>query len=191
MDIEILKDKLNEDTFKTVKDALNVTEGKLADISKGDFVSSSKYGALQKQYDDTKALLDDKSKEYDDLKKTAGDNTALQNQIDKLKTDFESQRSDLVKNYEAQIKKSKIENRIISDYKPKDINDILPHLDFEKIKVNDDGINGLKEQMDELKKTKSYYFGNDDGKPNGGASGLDHGGKSKDDEDDFLKGFNS
>ena len=165
MDIEILKDKLNEDTFKTVNDALKDTEGKLADISKGDFVSSSKYGALQKQYDDTKALLDDKSKEYDDLKKTAGDNTALQNQIDKLKTDFENQRSDLVKNYEAQIKKSKIENRIISDYKPKDINDILPHLDFEKIKVNDDGINGLKEQMDELKKTKSYYFGGDDGKP--------------------------
>lgn len=191
MDIEILKDKLNEDTFKAVNDALKDTEGKLADISKGDFVSSSKYGALQKQYDDTKALLDDKSKEYDDLKKTAGDNTELQSQIDKLKTDFESQRSDLVKNYEAQIKKSKIENRIISDYKPKDINDILPHLDFEKIKVNDDGINGLKEQMDELKKTKSYYFGNDDGKPNGGASGLDHGGKSKADEDDFLKGFNS
>jgi hypothetical protein len=142
MDIEILKDKLNEDTFKAVNDALKDKEGKLADISKGDFVSSSKYGALQKQYDDTKALLDDKSKEYDDLKKTAGDNTALQNQIDKLKTDFENQRSDLVKNYEAQIKKSKIENRIISDYKPKDINDILPHLDFEKIKVNDDGING-------------------------------------------------
>ncbi len=37
MDIEILKDKLNEDTFKAVNDALKETEGRLADVSKGDF----------------------------------------------------------------------------------------------------------------------------------------------------------
>lgn len=191
MDIEILKDKLNDETFKAVNEALKDTEGRLADISKGEFVSNSKYSALQKQYDDTKALLDDKSKEYDELKKTAGDNTELQGQIDKLKTDFEAQRSDLVKNYEAQIKKSKIENRIINDYKPNDINDILPHLDFEKIKVNDDGINGLKEQMDELKKTKAYYFGGVDNGKQDGASGLDHNNGKSGNDDDFLKGFNS
>ncbi len=34
MDIEILKDKLNDETFKAVNEALKDTEGRLADISK-------------------------------------------------------------------------------------------------------------------------------------------------------------
>lgn len=189
MDIQILKEMLSEEKFNELNEALKDKEGKLADLGKSDYVSSAKYNALKTQLSDTQKLLSDKTSEYDTLKQTAGDNKELQKTIDDLKTDFETKRTELVNNYEAQLKKSKIENRIIADYKPKDIADIMPHIDLSKININDDGIAGLKEQMETLKTNKAYYF-EDEKKPNDNSGGLDHK-DDKDNDDPFLKGFKS
>lgn len=180
---------LDEDKFNELNEALKEKEGKLADTSKGDYVSSAKYNALKTQLTETQQLLNDKTSEYDTLKQTAGDNEQLQKTIDDLKSDYETKKAELVNSYEEKLKRGKIENQIISQYKPKDVADVIPHIDFEKIKVNDDGITGLKEQMDALKESKAYYFesSQDTGKNKGG---LDHNDSNTDD-DPFLKGFKS
>lgn len=177
MDIEILKPLVTDEQYKTLNESLKDKEGKLGDLSSGKYVSSAKYTALEKQLNSAQELLDNKSQEYDQLKAAAGDNEKLTEEIKTLKSTYETEKANLENTYKAQLKRSTIENRIIADYRPKDVNDIIPHLDLDKISVDGDNIVGLAEQMEPLKESKAYYFGKEENKP---AGGLDHGGNSGD-----------
>lgn len=176
MDITVLKDVLSEETFAKVQEETSKTEGKLADLSTGKFVSNEKYSALETQLTNTQNLLNQKNDDYDKLKKAAGENETLKNQIDDMKSDFETQKTELENNYKKQLKQNVISSTIVSDFKPKDVNDIMSHIDLEKIKVENGKVTeGLKEQVEELKKEKAYYFNDNNGK----TWGLDHNGETK------------
>ncbi len=176
MDVTILKDVLSEETFAKVQDETSKVEGKLADLSTGKFVSNEKYSALETQLTNTQNLLNQKNDDYDKLKDSAGENETLRKQIDDMKSDFETQKTELENNYKKQLKQNVISSTIVSEFKPKDVNDIMSHIDLEKVKVEDGKVTeGLKEQVEELKKEKAYYFDNNGGKP----WGLDHNGETK------------
>ncbi|MDD6658462.1 MAG: phage scaffolding protein [Eubacteriales bacterium] len=176
MDVTILKGVLSEETFAKVQDETSKVEGKLADLSTGKFVSNEKYSALETQLTNTQNLLNQKNDDYDKLKKLAGENDTLKKQIDDMKSDFETQKTELENNYKKQLKQNVISSTIVSEFKPKDVNDIMSHIDLEKIKVEDGKVTeGLKEQVEELRKEKAYYFDNDGGK----GWGLDHNGETK------------
>ena len=176
MDVTILKDVLSEETFAKVQDETSKVEGKLADLSTGKFVSNEKYSALETQLTNTQNLLNQKNDDYDKLKESAGENETLRKQIDDMKSDFETQKTELENNYKKQLKQNVISSTIVSEFKPKDVNDIMSHIDLEKVKVEDGKVTeGLKEQVEELKKEKAYYFDNNGGKP----WGLDHNGETK------------
>lgn len=172
MDINVLKGVLSEETFKKVQEETDKLDGKLADLSKGGYVSNDKYNALEEQLKSTQGLLDKKTEDFDALKKTAGDNEELQKQIDGLKSKYETEKTDLKNQYEEKLKASKISSSITANYKVKDVNDVISHLDMSKIEVDGDNIKGLKEQVDALKESKAYYFEED----KGGGTGLEHGG---------------
>ena len=164
MKIDVLKDVLSEETFKRVQEETSKAEGNLVDLSKGGYVSNDKYTALETQLKNTQNLLDTKSKDFDDLKATAGDNKALQEQIDSLKSQYETDKADLKADYEAKLKRNTVATQIIKDYKPKDVEDVISHIDLSKIEIKgDDSISGLSEQVDALKESKAYYF--EDSKP--------------------------
>ncbi len=179
MKIDVLKDVLSEETFKRVQEETSKAEGNLVDLSKGGYVSNDKYTVLETQLKNTQNLLDTKSKDFDDLKATAGDNKALQEQIDSLKSQYETDKADLKADYEAKLKRNTVATQIIKDYKPKDVEDVISHIDLSKIEIkDDDSISGLSEQVDALKESKSYYF--EDSKP--GATGLEHNGGANTDD---------
>lgn len=179
MKIDVLKDVLSEETFKRVQEETSKAEGNLVDLSKGGYVSNDKYTALETQLKNTQNLLDTKSKDFDDLKATAGDNKALQEQIDSLKSQYETDKADLKADYEAKLKRNTVATQIIKDYKPKDVEDVISHIDLSKIEIKgDDSISGLSEQVDALKESKAYYF--EDSKP--GATGLEHNGAADTDD---------
>lgn len=176
MDVTILKGVLSEETFAKVQDETSKVEGKLADLSTGKFVSNEKYSALETQLTNTQNLLNQKNDDYDKLKKSAGENDTLKKQIDDMKSDFETEKTNLENSYKKQLKQNVISSTIVSEFKPKDVNDIMSHIDLEKIKVEDGKVTeGLKEQVEELRKEKAYYFDNNGGKP----WGLDHNGETK------------
>lgn len=171
--VELLKGVLSEETYNKVVEESKKSNIKLFDLSGGDYVSKSKYDALDTQLKSTQELLDSKTKDYDTLKSKAGDNQALKDEIDRLKSAHTTETDNLKKDYEAQIKKSKIAAQIIQDYHPKDVNDVLSNIDIDKISVDGDNLVGLKEQVDPLKETKAYYFAEE---TKTGASGVEHGG---------------
>ena len=83
----------------------------------------------------------------------------------------------------------KIRNLMISSEvtkaSAKDAADVLPHLNMEAIKITDDGIEGLEEQVKELKEKKPYLFVEKE-KPIG-KGGLEHGTQLPIDEEKKIR----
>lgn len=176
--LEILKDTLSAETYAAVEAETKDSKIKLADLSGGEYVSASKYNALDEQLKSTQSLLDNKTSEYETLKATAGDNDALKTQIDTMKTAFEQEKAQIQKDADSKLKKARVTAHIISEYHPKDVADILAHIDMDKVSEDGDKLVGLKEQIDPIKETKAYLFENEQ---NHSASGLTHGNN----EDDY------
>lgn len=171
--LEILKDTLSAETYAAVEAETKDSDIKLADLSKGGYVGIDKYNALDKQNKDIQALLDTKTAEYDQLAETAGDNNALKDQIENLKTSFEQEKTKMLEDAQKEITKSRAMAHIVNKYHPNDVKDILPHIDFSKVSTIDDKLIGVDEQVEPLTTEKAYLFAKSkDG--DGGNSGLPH-----------------
>lgn len=186
--VELLKDVLTDETYAKVVEESKDSEISLADISGGDYVSKAKFDSVEGQLTSTKKLLDDKSKEYDDLKAKAGDNAELKKTIDDLKESHQKELDELSNKATADALRSDTQVHIIQTFKPKDIADVMPYIDMDKVSRKDGKLIGVDEQVAAIKESKAYFFeAEDDGNGgNGGsggghpAGGLPHGGKDTD-----------
>lgn len=182
--VELLKDVLSDETYAKVVEESKESPISLADISGGDYVSKAKYDALDTQLQNTQNLLTQKTTDFDTLKEQAGDNATLKATIDTMKADHEKEIGDIKSQYEADKLANDTALYIMQNYKPKDVSDVMRHVDMKKVSRNGDTLIGVKEQVDAIKESKGYYFESDDNDNNGGkggeggkpAGGLPHGG---------------
>lgn len=182
--VEILKSVLSEETYGKVVEETKKSEMKLFDLSGGEYVSKSKYDALDEQLKRTQNLLDAKTQDYDTLKSKAGDNTALQETIDQMKSDHKREITEIQSRHDAQLLANDTAVHIIQKYKPKDVSDVMRHIDMEKVSRKGETLIGVDEQVDAIKEAKAYYFESEstepNSKPNSKAGGLPHGGSEND-----------
>ena len=171
MNIEVLKDHLSEATYSAVAEELKEKDIKLADLSSGEYVSKGKYDALETQLNNTQTLLNSKTTELDDLAAKAGDNQALKDQIEALKTKSQTDIANLTAQYDAKLKSAAVMAEL-TKAGANDPSDILPHLKMDAITITENGIVGLSDQLEPIKTAKPYLF---KGEPKKGASGLLHG----------------
>lgn len=175
--LEILKDVVSEETYAALEAETKGSTIRLGDLSTNQYVSADKYKDLENQLGKVNSALTEKTTEYDKLKEKAGDNADLKAEIDRLKEENTNTVNNLKTEYEKQLKRSTVINEIQNKYHPKDVNDIMPHIDMEKISVGNDGIVGLTEQITPLTESKAYLFGNE---PQRNKSGLKHDDKDYD-----------
>lgn len=130
---------------------------------------------LQKELNDTKKDLADANKALDDAKKV---------DIEKIKADeFERGKKEVQAEFD-KYKNDLAIDAAIKEAGAKDISDIKPHIDMEKVTFEDGKISGLSEQLEKIKTDKGYLFNSDEKKPSfGGKSG---GGNTVT-KDDFAK----
>ena len=171
MNIEVLKDHLSEETYATVAEELKDKDIKLADLSSGEYVSKGKYDALETQLNNTQTLLTDTSAKLETAIQSAGDNEALRQELESLKTTNQTNMDNLKNEYEAKLKTAAVMAEI-TKAGANDPTDILPHIDMSAVTITDKGAVGLSEQLDAVKTSKPYLF---KGEPQRGASGLSHG----------------
>lgn len=183
MNIEVLKDHLSEETYSTVAEELKDKDIKLADLSGGEYVSKGKYEALETQLTNTQTLLNSKTSELDELLAKAGDNQALKDEIEALKTKSQTDIANLTAQYDAKLKTSAVMAEL-TKAGANDPADILPHLKMDAITITDNGIVGLSDQLEPIKTAKPYLF---KGTPQKGASGFQHGGSGGDDTAEINK----
>ena len=171
MNIEVLKEHLSEETYNTVASELEGKDIKLANLSTGDYVSKGKYDALETQLNNTQTLLTDTSAKLETAIQSAGDNEALKQELENLKTTNQTNLDNLKNEYESKLKTAAVMAEI-TKAGANDPADILPHINLSAVTINDKGSVGLSEQLEAIKTSKPYLF---KGEPQRGASGLTHG----------------
>ena len=171
MSVEVLKEHLSEETYNAVAKELEGKDIKLANLSTGEYVSKGKYDALETQLNNTQTLLNNKTSELDALSAKAGDNQALKDEIESLKTKSQTDIANLTAQYDAKLKSAAVVAEL-TKAGANDPADILPHLKMDAITVTDNGIVGLSDQLEPIKTAKPYLF---KGTQQRGASGMQHG----------------
>ena len=171
MNIEVLKDQLSEETYNAVTKELEGKDIKLANLSTGEYVSKGKYDALETQLNNTQTLLTDTSAKLEAAIANAGDNEALKQELENLKTTNQTNLDNLKTEYESKLKTAAVMAEI-TKAGANDPADILPHIDMTAVTITDKGAVGLSEQLETVKTSKPYLF---KGEQKPGASGLPHG----------------
>ena len=159
-----LKKMLGEELFKQVKEKLG--DKKIDIVSDGQWIPKQKFDDVNKEKNEYKRQIENLNAELGNLKKAADDNKDIQEKIEKLEKEIGEKETAM----EALRKSGAIKLEVLKA-NPKDINDILPHIDENIIKINDDGITGLQEQIDKLKKDKEYLFNEVEPAGTGGSKG--------------------
>lgn len=124
----------------------------------GDFVTKARFNEVNEELRSLKKSVSDRDKQLEELKKSAGDNTALTQQIAELqKANSEQQKA-----HEQEIWELKFNNAVemaLNGAKAKNIKAVRAMLDDTKIKLDDDGkLTGFDEQIEALKKSDGYMF---------------------------------
>lgn len=176
--LEILKGIVSDETYARLESETKDSPIKLADLHSGEYVSKAKYSGLETELENTKTALANKTADYDTLSEKAGDNQSLKDEIEKMKTAHQTEISNLNAAHQKTEKSDKV-RAAIANYHPKDVNDIMPHIDMEKITVDGDKLTGFTEQIEPLKESKGYLFDNGSERRR---NGLEHGGDLPDDD---------
>ncbi|HHV39121.1 MAG TPA: hypothetical protein GXX70_06505 [Tepidimicrobium sp.] len=159
-----LKELLGEELFKQVEEKLG--DKKIDIVNDGRWIPKDKFDTVNTEKNEYKEQIDDLNEELGKLKNKVKDNDDVTEKIEDLEKEIE--------NKEKEMKKLRKTNAIkfeVLKANPRDVNDILPHIDSEVVKIEDDEIVGLKEQIEKLKEEKAYLFKEDMPPGTGGSKG--------------------
>ena len=159
-----LKELLGE----SYKDGMSLTEidealssKKIVDLGSGQYVSKDKYKSLEDELKVSQTNLTESLTKIAGLEKTAGDNKALTDEILKLKSDIENQKTE----YEARASKRErdyLSTDLIKEYGAKNVKAVKALLgdvfDLDNAEIKDGKIIGLEEALDTVKNENDYLF---------------------------------
>lgn len=123
----------------------------------GNYVPKATFEAERENVKTLKTQITERDNQITELSKFKGTNEELQNQLNEYKTKNE----ELKANSEKELAKVKKENLLKFELKDQviDVDDVLPKLNIDNIVFENDTIkSGLKEQLDDLRKSKPHYF---------------------------------
>lgn len=125
----------------------------LNDDKEEKMVPKSRLDKVIEERNEYKSKMDDLQKQFKDVE-------PLQKQLG----DFQEKIVAMEKEKEAILKKNSIKE-VASKFKARDIEDLMKFIDDSKLKIENDTISGLEEQVKELAKNKAYLFEVEETKP--------------------------
>lgn len=123
----------------------------------GNYVPKATFEAERENVKTLKTQITERDTQITELTKFKGTNEELQKQLN----DYKTKNEELKANSEKEIAKVKKENLLKFELKDQviDVDDVLPKLNMDNIVFENDTIkSGLKEQLDDLRKSKPHYF---------------------------------
>lgn len=132
----------------------------------GNYIPKATFEAERENVKTLKNQITERDKQITELTKFKGTNDELQKQLN----DYKTQNEELKANSEKELAKIKKENLLKFELKNQviDVDDVLPKLNIDNIVFEDDAIkSGLKEQLDDLRKSKPHYFAQQENKNTG------------------------
>ena len=159
-----LKELLGEELFEQVEKKLG--DKKIDIVNDGRWIPKSKFDDVNIEKNEYKGQIDDLNKELGKLKKQIKDDDEVTKKIGELEKEIENKEKEMEK-----MRKTNAIKFEVLKANPKDVNDILPHIDNEVVKIEDGEIVGLKEQIEKLKEEKAYLFKEETPTGTGGSKG--------------------
>ena len=160
MDRETLKKfGLNDDQINQVM----AEHGKDLEKSKA---NESELEQLKQQNAELTSQISDRDKQLKDLSGKAGDNEELQSQIKALQDQNKQSKADYDANI-AQLKRDGAIELALREANARNPKAVKALLDGDTIKVDDEGVHGLKEQLEQLQESDAYLFANETDKKTG------------------------
>lgn len=144
-----LEDELAEKVMDVHKETL-----------KDDYIPMSRFNEVNEEKKDLKEQLSDRDTQLSELKTKATGNEELTSKIAEL----ESLNNETKKDYEDRIKNLRKETSIelaLKDNSAKNIKAVKALLDLDEVKLDGDKVIGLDSQLEQLKESDSYLFGED------------------------------
>lgn len=123
----------------------------------GNYVPKATFEAERENVKTLKNQITERDNQITELTKFKGTNEELQKQLN----DYKAQNEELKTNSEKELAKLKKENLLKFELKDQviDVDDVLPKLNIDNIVFENDTIkSGLKEQLEDLRKSKPHYF---------------------------------
>lgn len=118
---------------------------------------NAKLAAAESERDSAQNELTANKEEFDKLKEAAQGNEELTKQLADLDAQFKQNEAEKDKQL-ASMKKNYSIRLALKDANPLDEDIVFSQLDTDAINLTDDGLNGLKEQLDSLKEKKGFLF---------------------------------
>lgn len=160
MDRETLKKfGLNDDQINQVM----AEHGKDLEKSKA---NESELEQLKQQNAELTSQISDRDKQLKDLSGKVGDNEELQSQIKALQDQNKQSKADYDANI-AQLKRDGAIDLALREANARNPKAVKALLDGDTIKVDDEGVHGLKEQLEQLQESDAYLFANESDKKTG------------------------
>lgn len=151
--------------MKFLEELLEGIEGKEEIINKikenvaTNYVPKADFNSKNEELKDIKEQLAERDNQLKDLKEKATGNEDLTKQIEELQTLNETTKTEYESKIAAMNKNIAIEKAIAkSELKPLDAELIKNLVSIDKIVINDDGITGLKEQLEKIKEERPFLF---------------------------------
>ncbi len=160
-----LKELLGEELFEQVQEKLG-EKHKIDIVNDGRWIPKSKFDDVNIEKNEYKEQIEGLNEELGKLKDKAKDNDDVTKKIEDLEKEIEDKEKEMEK-----IRKTNAIKFEVLKANPKDVKDILPHIDDEVVKIEDGEIVGLKEQIEKLKEEKAYLFKEEAPTGTGGSKG--------------------
>lgn len=164
---------------------------KFPELIRDKYVPVSRINELREEIKGLNSQISERDTQLKKLKDSAGDNEELKKKIENLQSENKTAKE----NYEKQIAdikfNSALDNALIKS-NAHDTELVKVKLNRDGLKLNDDGVlEGLDEQLEEVKKSCGYLFKSENEKSTviDGIKPAESGG-SQTESDPFLQGFN-
>ena len=188
--MKLLREKLGEELFNQVKEALGDTKIMVDD---GNFIPKSRFDEVNESKKLLEGQIKAKDKELKDLGKKFEGNEDLASELATMKANSKKMEDD----YKKQIADMQLNHSmeaVFNENKVKDAKLIKALLDMDKIKLDGDKLTGLDDQITALKESHDYLF-NIEQPPKGlgsnpnfrGMGGAPGDGKIQITKEDFAK----
>lgn len=160
-----LKELLGEELFKQIGEKLG-NKYKIDIVNDGRWIPKDKFDETNNEKKGYKEQIDSLNKELGELKEKIKDDDEVTGKIEELKKEIENKEKEM----ESLRKNNAIKFEVLKA-NPKDVKDILPHIDNEMVKIQDCKVLGLEEQIKNLKENKPYLFKEEGPVGTGGSKG--------------------
>ena len=152
--MKLLREKLGEELFNQVKEALGDTKIMVDD---GNFIPKSRFDEVNESKKILEGQIKAKDKELKDLGKKFEGNEDLASELATIKANSKKMEDE----YKKQIADMQLNHSmeaVFNENKVKDAKLIKALLDMDKIKLDGDKLTGLDDQITALKESHDYLF---------------------------------